>query len=281
MSDKRRIYKYLGTSGIEALQTGLLKFSPPSDFNDPFEMQPFVVNVASEAHMEKDFAERFESLTEERYRNLPQVVREAATFSQYRIWAESKRPEMLMNLKHLLISSAPVMRQQFLATINSTIGVFCMTAAHDSLLMWAHYADKHRGFVIEFNREHAFFNRKRGPNDEFNQLLPVFYSQTRPNDFLVNMDVTSVFLTKSKDWSYEQEWRILCPLSARTEHRNGMYLYGFPPECVTGVILGCKIAEPDEKALIEVLKADGLYKHVIRRKARLDEAEFRLHFDPC
>jgi len=280
MSERRRIYKYLGASGIKTLRTGLLKFSPPSEFNDPFEMQPFLVNVAPEDQVEKEFAERYESLVEDGYRKLPNPIQERATYEQYRAFAEAKKIQTLQHLKGLLHSMAPAMREKFLASINSTLGVFCMTEARDNLLMWAHYADKHRGFVLEFDREHPFFSRKRGPNDEFNQLLPVLYSSARPNDYLANLDVTSVFLTKSEEWRYEREWRILAPLSECTENRDGMHLYAFPPECVTGVILGCKVAQTDENELMEVLKSDQRYAHVVCTRARLDEREFRLQFDP-
>jgi|SRR5580658_5344823 hypothetical protein len=36
-------------------------------------------------------------------------------------------------------------------------GVLCLSEAPANLLMWAHYADSHRGFVVEFDPASPFF----------------------------------------------------------------------------------------------------------------------------
>jgi len=34
---------------------------------------------------------------------------------------------------------------------NDDIGVFCLSESKHSLIMWSHYADNHRGIIIEFS----------------------------------------------------------------------------------------------------------------------------------
>jgi hypothetical protein len=77
--------------------------------------------------------------------------------------------------------------------------------------MWAHYSDSHRGLCLEYDVDHA-------------TCLPVVYSakqpvvesiprhETGPAAGTLSINVhreARVFLTKSADWSYEQEYRII------------------------------------------------------------------------
>ena len=89
----------------------------------------------------------------------------------------------------------------------------------DSLLMWSHYADHHRGFCIEYDLESL------GNSSHFfrTNLYPVLYSadlydlspfveglaggpETR-GDFQP-MRLLLAMLTKFEGWRYENEWRL-------------------------------------------------------------------------
>jgi hypothetical protein len=103
--------------------------------------------------------------------------------------------------------ATPKLRETF-RRIAEGLGILCLAERPDNLLMWAHYADHHRGLVIGFDRKNHFFNRKRSANDEFYHLRQVKYSKERPQRFLRHMDAVDVFLTKSEEWAYESEWRM-------------------------------------------------------------------------
>ncbi|WP_206208233.1 DUF2971 domain-containing protein [Xanthomonas oryzae] len=70
----------------------------------------------------------------------------------------------------------------------------------------------HTGFVLELDPEHPYFNARRTDQDEFGHLRQVRYRDVRPSASLIDLDGTEMFLVKSKEWSYEREWRILRPL---------------------------------------------------------------------
>jgi hypothetical protein len=57
--------------------------------------------------------------------------------------------------------------------LNQSVGILCLSEMRDSLLMWGHYADNHRGLVIGFDSDHPFFNKKRNENDDFGYLRKV------------------------------------------------------------------------------------------------------------
>lgn len=138
---------------------------------------------------------------------------------------------------------------RFNESFNGNIGVLCLSEVSDSLLMWGHYTDCHRGFAVGFNSESPFFARRRGPDDEFGFLRQVQYQLKRPN---VNLSATTAvewFLTKSNVWAYEREWRIMRILSYATKTlgstSNGypVCLFEFEPEAVAEIILGLRANE--------------------------------------
>lgn len=84
------------------------------------------------------------------------------------------------------------------------IGICCFSRINDSILMWSHYADSHRGFCVEFSMD---------PNEPADiHPLDVCYQEDfvklnfhrDPDNSIVNM-----IYTKSIHWQYEEELRIL------------------------------------------------------------------------
>ena len=56
------------------------------------------------------------------------------------------------------LSSPQTIGRGLAAFINRAQGVLSLSRTNDSLLMWAHYADSHRGFVLGLDETHPFFN---------------------------------------------------------------------------------------------------------------------------
>lgn len=107
-------------------------------------------------------------------------------------------------------------------------GVLCLTRSPLNPLMWAHYGEEHRGFVLGFDAEKAGFL------SEQTCLIPaqfgsIIYTQTRPTHPLPQrtraepIDVghehrfrsdhfdklSQLFLQKPACWSYEEEVRVV------------------------------------------------------------------------
>src|SRR5262245_42021305 len=98
---------------------------------------------------------------------------------------------------------------EILPNLYEKLGILCLTEKSDNLLMWAHYADHHRGFVLEFDPHHEFFNRKKGGDDLYHHPAKVGYSDTRPSVSFKDYLGVVTLLTKSVEWEYEQEWRMI------------------------------------------------------------------------
>ncbi|MEJ6785598.1 DUF2971 domain-containing protein [Aminobacter sp. Piv2-1] len=102
-------------------------------------------------------------------------------------------------------------------------GVLCMSEAWDSPLMWAHYAESHKGMVLGFDvPERAFYK--------------VDYTGKRPSladmglsalDDITPEDIKRLTRTKADGWSYEREYRAYLALKDGVEI-NGAVHYFLP-----------------------------------------------------
>jgi hypothetical protein len=124
--------------------------------------------------------------------------------------------------------------------------VFCsFSTRSDSMLMWSHYSDQHKGFCLEYGVEDI-------RNIPFlrNAILPVEY-----HDHMVDMtdqmieqvasnapvNILNVGLRKATDWSYEDEWRLIFP-------RTSMHPQLWEMPKVRRVLLGARF-DPNETPL--------------------------------
>lgn len=94
----------------------------------------------------------------------------------------------------------------------------CFSQEFNSILMWSHYADSHKGFCIEYD-----LTRNEKNKQLFDNLFPVIYSDdisditndmlSAENDGITDKFIWSIYnkalLRKSATWKYENEWRLI------------------------------------------------------------------------
>jgi hypothetical protein len=104
--------------------------------------------------------------------------------------------------------------------------------------MWSHYSSHHQGFVLEF--ETSF--------EPFNKLQRVNYVDKMPrfelSDFVRNQNhdkLRQLFCTKSLDWAYEKEWRLL--------HEKGDSLYAYDRKALKSIYFGPRMSEESKDLL--------------------------------
>jgi len=197
-----------------------LFFPSPKQFNDPFDSKIQLCYDASN----DDWRQFLESLLE---KYAPQISAEEKEIKITNILKEERHKRMPENLFNSYLDE---------------MGVFCMSERKDHILMWSHYAQGHSGVCLEF--------KAISTNPFFVIAQKVYYQDSYPqvNFFTSSQDeqMQAILLTKSKQWEYEQEWRII-------NHDNGPGIYKFPRELLTGVILGCKISEEYKKKIKELI----------------------------
>lgn len=278
------LYKYMSPNlWGKILKEKQVRFTPPSVFNDPFEMQPFYESFAQDAEVQEHLNEAESRATlEELFLNLPAEIQNLVPPEALKSLAAVSSDLAVEHAPALLDRLTSVISRGLYAGFDENIGVLSLSEIRDDLLMWAHYAQNHKGLVIGFNSEHRYFHQQLSPSDEFRYVRQVSYSKRRPSIGLTTIeDASDIFLTKSEDWAYEHEWRMMRPLTDATEARSvndePIHLFSFPPDCVTEVILGYRMLPQVKKEILECLASDEQYSSVKKYVAVLDEREFKLN----
>lgn len=129
-----------------------------------------------------------------------------------------------------------------LQTTVDRVGIACFSEIPDNILMWSHYADSHKGVCIEFDRTQD--------DSIIAKALPVNYSPDYKRIKAFGDDdqkqAKLVLLTKSKDWSYEREWRII-------DYEGGVGIRSLHPASMKSIILGCSIEPATRDAILSWL----------------------------
>lgn len=247
------LFKYFPPARAKDIERCELAFSRLSSFNDPFEGRPEITGLATPDLLKDKFLSEFGATIKRRYPELPAALRAQVSFKQFEqlMWetAREKLDDEITSLKPQI----DLFAQEFPERLNSEIGVLCLCEQSDNLLIWAHYAQSHTGFVIEFDTTNPFFNAKKSDKDEYRHIRQVEYRHTRPSSNLVEMQGPEFFLVKSTHWIYEQEWRMLLPLSEtdRCLHleEGDVHLKSFPASAVKSIIVGTRASENTQQLL--------------------------------
>lgn len=201
-----KIYKYYSFSDPfweKNLFDYEIAFNFPSNFNDPMDSRWFL-------DYEKIYKERFKDIGEEW--NFDIIGGKERFLDTIQL-----NEEDLMYLRDMFYLS-------------------CFSTNPYSALMWGHYAEKHKGFCIEYDVKSLPENMR--------VLLPVIYAE-KPFDASMILDMRGIednlamlcpYLFKSVDWKYEKEWRIF--IKNKGEGQQPLILNA--PNAISGVYMGLK-----------------------------------------
>jgi len=200
-----------------------LHFSNPVDFNDPFDCRPKFKFHASEDEIKKFFKEYYKE-------NLPQLNREQRRFKVKETMKKKRFENPELN---------DVIKRSIQNVLNET-PICCFSEERKDILMWSHYADKHRGICLQFDgTSHTPF---------FGEALKVHYQEKYPTiNAFTGTDAEKsekALLVKAEYWGYEAEWRIIY---FGKEKGN----YEFPEEHLRGIIFGAKISDENKKKVLK------------------------------
>ena len=297
-----KIYKFLSFDGLcKTLGNGTIRLSKPSDFNDPLDIylqecfgkdgQVFLEEM-KEAF--QDFIEGEIDLSS--LPDSPYKAKIAAIITAHRKASPEQRAKMREQMSRIPIAELYDLKKfeeaerEVISRVYQSSefdGIFCSTVDFKNLLMWAHYADKHQGAVIEFTpnkeKDSAFLASRKVI---YSNERPVLYATAQEMIFSgVGMStkesgksiLDKLIYTKGRDWEYEQEYRLFVPFCIKPDHAFATQQYH--PEELTSVYLGCRMSQQNqEKAIALALTANPL---VAIQKASPTPREFGLSFAPC
>ncbi|HIF9108244.1 TPA: DUF2971 domain-containing protein [Photobacterium damselae] len=226
-----KVYKYLpfndGSKCI--LAKGTMKFSHYSDFNDPFDCLAIydVVQSLKKYEFRSDLFQEAARIMNRPNRDIPKL-----------------RLQMLNKLQSSIESGS------FHNDVVSNVGICCLSHNPDSILMWSHYAKNHTGFVVEFTVKQDDQNLNMNNVEEKLFGWDVIYNETMPT-IVAGSDsfdaVKDLFLTKSPEWKYESEYRVL-------GMNKGPGIHRFDQTTISKVIAGTKMSSDDYNELKQLVE---------------------------
>lgn len=96
--------------------------------------------------------------------------------------------------------------------------------------------------MIEIDPQHPWFWAKRDDRDSFCHLREVKYEERIPEYFL-NLPDDIALYSKSVEWSYEKEWRIIrdfneaTVINGKDGYDTDVLLFAVPPSCIRGIVI--------------------------------------------
>ena len=128
-----------------------------------------------------------------------------------------------------------------------SIKVACLTTDNKNTVMWGHYADKHRGICIEYDISHLL---DKNENDFL--IRKINYDRTamiNENIELYDLNLLmDLFSIKSKEWEYEDEYRVL--YYDRERYKNGLV----KPLTIKSICFGTETPESDKELICDIVE---------------------------
>lgn len=284
------LFKYMSAE-VAPLFAGTLRvrFTQPSDLNDPFEFRPLI-----------DFegtAEEFRKVVDARISAMFGSVDGALTLMERQQAADPNYPAIIpIQVFRKMIADNPALGQQFMLelqrhkldilgrntkaavweaqwdklhqTFGQSVGIFSLTEDSVHTLMWSHYASQHFGVVVAFDERSPWFSQQVTPSDDLRHLVRVTYVQNPQPRTWGQLQGADVLYTKNAEWSYEREWRIIRPLKDGIEISPGRFCFDVPPDAVRAIIFGCRTTSTLELTIRNSVEKNSALGHVCFRQAR-------------
>lgn len=257
MNKSQIIYKYVNRAdGLRILSENTLKFSSPFDFNDPFDCYEELIKFdLTVAFIEELVQNGSLKLTEEDKKLTPEKLLEQV--------------ESVFDFKNSVLKS-------IFHNIKTELWISCFCREYNEILMWSHYADKHKGLCIGFNLDglletFKFIKSNVNYPDNFSKV-----------DYCANPEKALEYFvsTKAKNWKYENEIRL------RTNKENIEFIDNplkgitkISPKSISEIYIGNK-TELTDCELSDIISKYG-NNGIKIRKMKLNKNEYSLIETEC
>ena len=212
----RYLYKYrpLNENTKKIITNNELYFSNPSDFNDPYDC-----NIPmNDTILIKDL-ERIKNSKDNNLKDIAEIIKLPTLEPEY--------------IKTMLRNNM------------NKIGICCFSTLFDSILMWSHYAEYHKGICLKFDilKDPEFFINTLTVH--YSSIMPYFDFFSRNNRIFEEL-----LQTKFADWSYESEVRIFkSKKEIQNNEQKNKRIFKFNNNALVEVIFGAESSEENIKII--------------------------------
>lgn len=191
------LYKYRNWTDSyhkDVIKNNEIYMSPPSFLNDPFDCRVYenhIKFIKTDNDKEKYISES--------------ITKNLGFFKLNNISVEQGRKVLSERLENILKYQ---IRSEVISDKidDKNIGITCLSEKWDSILMWSHYANNHKGYCVGFDEKLLRYSQL------FDKIKRVEYSEEYPELNPLHRDKKSdelKYFVKSLEWEYEKEFRLL------------------------------------------------------------------------
>jgi hypothetical protein len=233
-----RVFKYrdLGPRTMEIFEKASLWFATAQSFNDPFDC------------------------------NLSETY--THTLSEYQSYLDTQpfTPTERIAVEKLSHTRPDEVRNICIKARNGAVnsrGILALASINDNILLWSHYTRDHTGLVLGFDMtlDPEFFLTPYTVKYE-DSYAELNYFRNREETITRNIS------TKSLDWAYEKEIRIV---------KQSSQAWEFKRECLREIYFGCKASATDIAKVRDLCSSNSL-SHVQFFKGEMVHGKFALNF---
>ncbi len=296
-------------NSIVNLENNLLHLSSPEEFNDPFdsyvgiEERKFAKYRLLKTLKEKKLIsmdETPDTISEKEYEEICSSTNRDSynykrkDFTSLMFEISNKKSEGFQEILHS-IEGWLECRDKIKHLRKSCYKITCFSDFSSSFpieceleintTMWSHYADNHKGFCVKYPLE---LNHLKHKNLILCGLYPVIYTARIPkvsprelikskflNDKLqtnkqIQKTVLKSFITKSRFWNYEKEWRLIISNQDDYIFSDGTIPFVKPES----IYMGCRIENNLKKHLVKYADKNNINIY----QAYKSEEKFELIF---
>lgn len=165
----------------------------------------------------------------------------------------------------------------YIDRVNDRFGIISHSAELADPVNWSHYADKHKGIVLQF--DHFLVEALQAIS--YSHALPTFdvtqFLATGSDQSYTLAVLKQSLGRKSPSWAYEKEYRVHLELNEDCVKEGDKYFKAIPDDFLKQVILGvnCKTSQSD----VELALAAGGFTDVKIVPARMSETSYEIICD--
>lgn len=288
-------YRRCSDMSIKAFKDNNIYFNTAKNFNDPYDCLVYCDNEKiSDMIMamcnKGNFENIYKNIEEENFiDSRPKFISRELAKQLIDYFKDEKIKEILKNIPVEIIDKIQIDLQNITNTIiadytkyyQTEMPLVCLSEQCDDILMWSHYSDNHKGFVIEYDIDSLNTSCSNCPkNKTFRDcanwkqvmLLPIYYTDKRydATRYIFDNILIRIFkmygyeniwqtsdkfaqykinIYKHESWSYEKEWRL------QLYRTNGAMFINVKPKAI---YLGCRISEVYEDILVKYAQEQNI-----------------------
>ena len=283
-------------NSIDALKNDIIYAGTADGFNDPYDtlvrydleaLEEGVNRVMNKESLEhlKMWIAQGNDFPEGVKQTLPEDMQSAFREKLLSLEDLSEYAPRFEETRHTLISMMRMLFPVLAEESKRYCRIACFSESIDSILMWSHYADSHKGFALEYDFRPTLKNPFRNI-----LIAPVVYDEERMDvssfiamEFLHLIGIKTktpdmashlkVALHKSAVWAYEKEWRLVDYTFHELTDKTGSAI----PYRPAAIYYGARMDAENKGLLHGIAREKGLreYEMYIDYTSPVYEVKFR------